>query len=411
MILCLSKNRRGVHKLKNKSGFQLKELIIIVIITSLLTSLTTGVIMYNNNRITNHVSGSDLNQDENLKEFLKVYASLIGDYYTDIDKKGMLEEAMKAMFNYLGEDYSDYLNKDESDSLASKLNGSYKGIGVQIIDNNVIYKIFDDSPAKEAGMEAGDQIVKINGEDVTNKNSDEIALMIQKTSGEKVVLSILRNQELLEFELEVKTLIVPAISYQLVNVEDKNIGYLAISTFSDTVALQVKDALNDLESQEMNSLVLDLRNNTGGYLSQASEIVNMFLEKGKVIYSLAEKEGTVAFYDETDEKKDYPIAIIMNEGTASASEILAASLKDSYHASVTLIGETSYGKGKVQQTKNLDDGSMVKYTTARWLRPNGDCIDGVGIRPDVSVEILMPNEGEEVVDTQLKEALRILSEM
>ena len=104
--------------MKNKSGFQLKELIIVVVITSILTSLTTGVIMYNNNRITNHVSGSDLNQDENLKEFLKVYASLIGDYYTDFDKKAMLEEAMKAMFNYLGEDYSSYMSKNESDSLA-----------------------------------------------------------------------------------------------------------------------------------------------------------------------------------------------------------------------------------------------------------------------------------------------------
>jgi carboxyl-terminal processing protease len=397
--------------LKKKSGFQLKELIIIVVITSLLTSLTTGVIMYNNNRITNHISGNDLNQDENLKEFLKVYASLIGDYYTDFDKKAMLEEAIKAMFNYLGEDYSDYLNKDETDSLASKLNGTYKGIGVQIVDNNVIYKIFSSSPAEEVGMQVGDRIVSINGEDTTNKTSEEVASLIQGASGDKIVLGVLRNDEPIQFEIEVKTLFVPAISYQLVDYGSKKIGYLAISTFSNTVAAQVKSALKELESQAMNSLVIDLRNNTGGYLAQANEIANLFLEEGKIIYSLAEKDTTEKFVDDTSEKRDYPIAIVMNEGTASASEILAAALKDSYHERVTLVGETSYGKGRVQQTRNLEDGSMVKYTTARWLRPNGDCIDGVGIRPDVEVEIVMPSEGEEIIDTQLKEALRILSEM
>ncbi len=397
--------------MKNKSGFQLKELIIIVVITSLLTSLTTGVIMYNNNRITNHVSGSDLNQDENLKEFLKVYASLIGDYYTDFDKKAMLEEAMKAMFNYLGEDYSDYLNKDETDSLASKLNGTYKGIGVQIVDQNIIYKVFPDSPAAEVGMQVGDKIVTINGEDTSNKTSDEVASLIQNATGEKVALGVLRNDSPIQFEIEVKTLLVPAINYQLVDYGSKKIGYLAISTFSNTVAVQVKGALTNMESQGMDSLVIDLRNNTGGYLAQASEIANFFLEEGKIIYSLAEKDTTEEFRDDTSEKRDYPVAIIMNEGTASASEILAAALKDSYHRNVTLVGETSYGKGKVQQTRSLEDGSMVKYTTARWLRPNGDCIDGVGIRPDVEVELLLPSEGEEVVDTQLKEALRILGEV
>lgn len=396
--------------MKSKPLFQLKELIIVVVITSLLTSLTTGVIMYNNNRITNHVSGSDLNQDENLKEFLKVYASLIGDYYAEIDSEAMLEEAIKAMFTYLGEDYSDYLNKDETNALAEKLNGTYKGIGVQIIENNVIYQVFDGSPAKEAGILVGDQIISINDVDVSGKSSEEVVSYIQNAINDKITLGILRNNEIYQFEIDIKTLFVPAISYQMVNFDSGNIGYLAISTFSDTVGIQVKNALSDLENQGMNSLVIDLRNNTGGYLNQASDIAKMFLEEGKVIYSLAEKNHTEEFLDDTSEKKDYPVVILMNEGTASASEILATALKDSYHGFVTLVGETSYGKGKVQQTRGLEDGSMVKYTTARWIRPNGDCIDGVGITPDVAVEILMPNEGEEIVDTQLKEAFRILNE-
>jgi len=146
-----------------KNGFQLKELIIIIVITSLFTSLTTGVIMYNNSRITNHITANDLSADENLKEFLKVYASLVGDYYQSIDSKEMLEQAMKAMFEYLGEDYSNYLNQDETNMLSEKLTGKYQGIGVQISDGNRIYKVFENSPAEEVGLLKGDEIVSING--------------------------------------------------------------------------------------------------------------------------------------------------------------------------------------------------------------------------------------------------------
>ena len=390
-----------------KNGFQLKELIILVIITSLLTSLTTGVIMYNNSRITSHISGADLNQDENLKEFLKVYASLVGDYYQDIDSKGMLDEAIKAMFDDLGEDYTDYLNRQESDALAEKLVGKYQGIGVQIVDQNEIYKIFDDSPAQNAGLKVGDKIISVNQEDVREKSSTEISDLIQKCEG-KVQLEILREEKTFEVELELKTLFVPAIDYQLVRGGKKTIGYLSILTFSDTVAEQVRNALKEMENENISSLVIDVRGNTGGYLSQTSEILNMFLEKGKVIYSLAEKNDTKVYKDDTNEKRTYPIVVLINEATASASEILASALKDSYGA--TLVGDISYGKGKVQQTKGLEDGSMVKYTTARWMRPNGDCIDGVGITPDVYIEMEMPTNGQEVEDIQLKEALKILNE-
>ena len=246
-----------------KNGFQLKELIILVIITSLLTSLTTGVIMYNNSRITSHISGADLNQDENLKEFLKVYASLVGDYYQDIDSKGMLDEAIKAMFDYLGEDYTDYLNRQESDALAEKLVGKYQGIGVQIVDQNEIYKIFDDSPAQNAGLKVGDKIISVNQEDVREKSSTEISDLIQKCEG-KVQLEILREEKTFEVELELKTLFVPAIDYQLVRGGKKTIGYLSILTFSDTVAEQVRNALKEMENENISSLVIDVRGNTGG---------------------------------------------------------------------------------------------------------------------------------------------------
>lgn len=394
--------------MKQKNGIGLKELIVIVVIASIFTSITTGVIMYNNNRITSHVSGNDLNQDEDLKEFIKVYASLVGDYYTDINKKEMLEKAIASMFEYLGEDYSDYLSRDETDALAEKLKGEYKGIGVQIINDNIIYRVFSDSPAKEAGLMEGDKIISVNGENVDGKNSNEVSSKIQSSLEEKLTIGILRDGETKTFTVEVKTLFVPATDYQLISLENHKIGYLAISTFSNTVSTQVKHDLEEMESQGMDRLILDLRGNTGGYLVAATEVAKLFLEKEQLIYSLTDKNETKQYKDDTDEKRNYKILVLINEGTASASEILAAALKDSYGA--TLLGETSYGKGKVQQTKNLEDGTMVKYTTARWLRPNGDCIDGVGLVPDIEVVLEWNPDGGETIDTQLKEAIRIMSE-
>lgn len=393
--------------MKEKKGIGLKTLILIVLFTSIVTSLTTGVIMYNNNRITSNVSGNDLSKDADLAEFLKVYASLVGDYYDDFDKKGMLEAGLNAMFQYLGEDYTDYLNKEETDSLAEKLAGEYRGIGIQIINNGVISKVFDDTPAKDVGLLEGDQIISVNGESIADKDTSFVSKMIQDST-DSVFLQVMRNQETLSFTIPVKTMFLPVVNKDIIESDGEKIGYLAISTFSSTVEAQVKNALKSLEEAGISSLVLDLRGNTGGYLSQATDIASMFLEKGKIIYSLAEKNETKEYRDESDEKRDYPIVVLMNEGTASASEILAAALKDSYGA--TLLGEVSYGKGKVQQTKNLDDGSMVKYTTARWIRPNGDCIDGVGLKPDIEVILDYDENSVNLVDIQLKEAIRVLKE-
>ncbi len=394
--------------MKRKSGFQLRELIVVVVITSIITSITTGVIMYNNSRITNHVSGMDLSQDESLKEFLRVYASLIGDYYGDIDRTAMLEAAMKAMFDYLGEDYSNYLDPNQTNALAEKLQGEYQGIGVQIISDNIIYKVFSDSPAEKTGLQVNDQIIRVNDVDVTSLRSSEVAGLIQSHMDEELFLDILREGQEMRFQLHAETLLLPAINYQVVHGSSHEIGYLAISTFSNSVYQQVQDALMKMEQENIDSLIIDLRDNTGGYLSQATDISNLFLEKNKIIYSLQDKNDTVAYRDTTDEKRSYPIVVVVNDSTASASEILAAALKDSYGA--VIVGEVTFGKGRVQQTRSLEDGSMIKYTTAKWLRPNGDCIDGVGIFPDIPVEIMMPVEGEEVIDTQLQKAISILDE-
>lgn len=386
--------------MNRKKGFNLKEIIIIMVATALITSLTTGILVYNQNKLTKNLTYKDLSEDESLKEFLNVYASLIDEYYEDVDKSELLESAINAMFNYLGEDYSTYLSKEQTDSLAQKLLGEYKGIGISLNSKNEVVGFIDGGGAQESGLELGDVIIKINGTDTTNMTSSEVVALIQDVDvGSIIKIGVKRNDEELEFEVENKNIIVPAIDYKML---EDNIGYLQISTFSSTLKEQVSKALEDLEGQGLNSLIIDLRDNTGGYLSAAKDVASMFLEKGKLIYSLEEKDDVKDYKDTTEEHKNYKVVLLFNESSASASEVLIAALNESYGAS--MVGTVSYGKGKVQQTYTLDDGSMVKYTTAKWLTPSGTCIDEVGITPDYIVE---DDISTTEIDEQLNKAIEV----
>lgn len=384
---------------ENSKGFNLKEVIFIILLTAIVTSMTTGVILYNQNKLTKNITYQDLNQDKNLKEFLNVYASLIDEYYEDVDKKALLESAIEAMFNYLGEDYSTFMNKEQTDALAQKLIGEYKGIGITINNENKIVDLIDGGSAKEAGLLVGDKVIAVNGQ-VIDEKENKITEFIEKANLEdKITITISRGNENLNFDVYVKKLFIPAINYRVI---DSTIGYLKISTFSNTLSSQVKKALSNMESDGINSLIIDLRNNTGGYLSAAKDVASLFLEKGRIIYSLEEKEETTEYRDETDEKREYKIVVLFNEGSASASEVLIAALKESYGA--ITIGTKSYGKGKVQQTYSLEDGSMVKYTSAKWLTPNGNCVDKIGITPDIEVK----KEKENLeIDNQLEKAIEL----
>ena len=380
--------------MKNKFGLSIKEIIVIVLVTAITTSLTTGIIIYNNNVLEN--GAVNINKDKDLKEFLKVYANLNKDYYEDIDKGKMLDSAIEAMVDYLGEDYSTYLDKDETESLEKELSGTYWGIGISVINNNRIYKVYPDTPASKVDLKEDDLIIKVNGKDVGEEN---IANMILKDGSENVLV-VKRGEETHEVRVKAEEINSP-LTREVID----NIGYIEVSTFTYNVASEFRKALEEVESKGINSLIIDLRSNTGGFLSGASEIASMFLEKGKTIYSLEEKDKNQTYKDDTDEKRDYKIVVLVNGNSASASEILAAALKESYGA--TLIGSSTFGKGKVQQTKTLDDGSMVKYTTAKWYTPSGECIDEMGLFPDYAVKLEEDEEGH-VIDTQLNKAIEVL---
>ncbi len=387
--------------MKSRKGFSLKSVAIIIIVTAIITSLTTGLIIYNNSKLI--LGSASLSSDSALKEFLKVYSSLDENYYEDIDKTKMIDAAIAAMLKYLGEDYSTYLNQTETDSLSNKLSGTFKGIGISITNGNEIVKVYEDTPAFKAGLKENDKIIRINDTDTEGKNQIEVANLIDKTKENTLVVS--RDGAELTFKVIPEEINTP-LTTQVYEKNDKKIGYIYIEAFTEKVGEEFKKSLEDLEQQGITSLIIDVRENTGGYLKGATEIASLFLEKGKTIYSLEGKDGVTTYKDETDEKRDSPVILLINENTASASEVLAAALQDSYGAK--LVGKISYGKGKVQQTKQLEDGSMVKYTSARWLTPEGECIDGFGLAPHYEEDIVQ-NEDGTYTDNQLNKAIELLS--
>ena len=389
-------------------GFSLLSVIVIILLTAIASAITTGVIANNNFKSKDGISYKELLQDKELSEFIDVYSSVISQYYTDVNKEEMVDAAISAMLNYLNDSYTTYMNPTESTSLTDKLAGQYHGIGVALY-KNIVTSIFKKSPAEAAGLQVGDTIISINNTAVANLSNEDISKIIKEnTAKDQIDLVISRNGEIMNFSLKTADLFIPALDYSMV--ENTKIGYIYISIFSASLTDQFKEALEELESQGMEKLIIDMRENTGGYLSQAESIASIFLKKDKKIYSLQQKEKVDDYYDKTDEFREYKIAVVVNGNTASAAEILAAALKDSYGA--VIVGTKTYGKGKVQQTIKLQDNSVAKYTSAKWLRPNGECIDEIGILPDYPVEITYEKNEEgqvvSVVDTQIDKAIEIL---
>lgn len=398
------KDLENISKKKKKTVFSYstQELLIVVVVTCLISSVTTAAVLYFKNRSENAIAYHRLNDDEGLSNFVNLYADILKNYYEDVDKEGMINAATNSMLSFLGDDYTSYLSEEQAGALTDKLDSKYEGIGIQIT-GNIVYSVFENSPAEKAGLKKGDIIKKIDEIDITMENYTAITDRIKEDKDE-FKLIVLRDDEELEFTVGKDSIDVPVVEYSLV--KDSKIGYISISTFSNSAPKQMENALNELKEEGMESLIIDVRSNTGGYLKSASDIAKLFLEKGKVIYSLESKNKTKDYVDDTSASTNYDIIVLINGESASSSEVLAAALKDSYGARV--VGETSYGKGKVQTTKGLENGGMIKYTSSKWLRPNGECIDGIGIIPDYEIKLEIDEKNNTVIDTQLEKAIELL---
>ncbi len=399
----IKKSNKNIHL----SFFQLA---ILIFIPCVAVFLVTGVLIYEKLNENGKVSTTN---NKHVNEFIGVYNKLLEEYFEDLDENKLIDAAIDGMLSYTGDDYTIYMNEDATESLNEKLEGTYEGVGITISlnDENRIYivEVFENSPASLAGLLVGDIITSINGESVEGKSTEYASKIIKNSSDKKVNISVDRNGEIISVNMEIKTLIVPAITSSIKEVNGKKVGYIYLETFSSTLNTQVETTLSSMESDGIDSLIIDVRYNTGGYLTSCTKILEMFLEKGKLMYSIKSKTESTDYKDSTETKRDYPIVVLINGNSASASEILASALKYSYGA--TVVGEKSYGKGKVQTTGTLEDGTMIKYTSARWYTANGDCIDEVGLVPDIEIPLSeeYKNNPIEENDNQLNEAIRILT--
>lgn len=393
---------------KQNKPFSFLEVSCITIVTSLVMFILGAIIIYNRLGGINYTL---LKNDSDLQEFINEYENLVDNYYDELDRAKVIKGAISGMYNAIDDPYTTYLDSKNSENLYVTLNGQYRGIGIKIekTENIIrIIEVFNDSPAIKSGLKVGDLITSVNDKDVSNMEVDEVASIIKESSDNLVRIDVIRDGLELIFDIDVQNLLVPVVNSEILSKNNLNIGYISLSVFNDTADDQFMSALASLESSGFDSLIIDLRNNNGGYLEAAKNISELFLPKDKTIYSLKNKKTQTSYKDKTDEYKDYKIAVIINKQTASASEILASALKYSYGA--TLIGQTTYGKGKVQEMATLSDGTIVKYTTSEWLTPNGDCIDGIGLKPDYEIDFNSEqyNIGDIYSDSQILYALEYL---
>lgn len=387
--------------LKNKKKFNLKETLLFMIITFAFGLVLGGIFMYKRG----FLGSNDL-----LYEFASTYNEIVDSYYTDVDSDKLLESGISGMMRYLGDPYSSFMTKESAQAFSEDVEGKYSGIGAEIkfddkLENILIGRVFEGSPAEKAGIKENDMLLKVNNEPVKGKSLSDIASIVKGEEKTEVTVTVIRDEKEMEFKIKRGTVDSVSVLGKIIEKDEKKIGYLAISVFAVNTLDQFKKELENLEKESIDALIIDVRGNSGGYLTSVTDMISLFTKKGDVLYQLKAKNDIEIIKDNTNESRNYKIVVLTNSGSASASEVLAASLKESYGA--TIVGTKSFGKGKVQKVYTLSNGSMIKYTNQEWLTPKGNSIDGEGLTPDVIIEYVYDSNGK---DNQLDKAVEVILE-
>ena len=386
--------------LKGKNKFTIVEAISFMVVTFALGMVIGGIIMYGKKSYGGNVSAS-------LDDFISTYNDILNNYYQPVDGDELLAAGIDGMISYLGDPYSSYIDQENTENFNIILDGKYTGIGaeIQLKDDPealVIINVYEGSPAEKAGLLKDDTIIKVDGEEIKGLTAAQVSSKVKGKKGTKVKITVLRNNEEKEFEITRDYVDLKSVATEIIEKNNKKIGYIYISVFAENTDTQFKEAVEELEKKGIDRLIIDLRQNSGGHLKTVTNMISMFIKKGEVIYQLKTKGEVEEFKDTTEEHREYPIVVIIDSGSASASEVFTAALKEKYGAKI--VGETSFGKGKVQRAYNLSNGAMIKYTYQEWLTPNGNYIDGEGIKPDVEVEYTY-KEGDKY-DSQVLRAIQ-----
>ncbi|MCI9063469.1 MAG: S41 family peptidase [Clostridia bacterium] len=401
------------EKLKKESIYKK---IMLVAVTAFITFILTTFLLYR--YLPDSFGGplTDSGDNVSVSSYLNKIRKAVDKYYlwTDkINEEDLQDSAVEGYVSGLGDEYTEYIPKKEMEEYTETITGSFVGIGIYMIadaesDRIVVYYPIPESPAEKVGMKSGDKIIKVDGIEYTSKDFDKIADYIKGEEGTKVNIVVERDKKEISLDITRAKINTNPITIKLM---ENDIGYLNLPSFDDGTANDFKEKVEELKNKGAKSLIIDLRNDGGGIVDEATEIADYILEKGDTIISTVDNKGEKKVTHANKKPIfDLPIVILVNENTASASEILTAALKE--HNKATVVGVKTYGKGVIQTLFTLSDGSGLKITTAEYYTPNGNTIHKQGIVPDE--EVKLPDDVENIYavkekdDTQLKKAIEIL---
>lgn len=369
--------------------------IIAVLLIAIISSISTLGLIY-------YAIGFNEQGFSNLMRFITAYRFIETKYVNDTDDVKLIDGAIDGMVKSLNDPHSNYLSPKMYKTLMEQTEGSFAGIGVVMgMDNEQkihIVGIMENSPGQKAGLQEGDEILAVDGVPITQMAFDEVAAHVRGQAGTDVVLTIMRDNANQDITITRDNIKLKTVGHKML---DNNIGYIQIVSFSEDTANEFNEAYNDLKNQGMKALVLDLRNNPGGLLTTCVEIAKKLVPKGEIV-SIVDKQGNKETYSSSLEAPEYPLAVLINKNSASASEILSGAIQDTKAG--TIIGNTSYGKGSVQTILPMFEDDAVKLTIAKYYTPSGRSIDGTGITPDIEINL----DENATSDTQLNKALEIL---
>ena len=410
--------------MENKKS-QIYKTIMLIILTAFVTFMITTFYMYSHfgDDISKKQSSTNLAEiidttkgSSDLEKYLSNIKKAIEKYYLwneDIDEEKLKTSAIEGYVAGLEDEYTEYIPADKMKEFTEEINGSFIGIGIYMIEDKdsgrvLVYYPVPGSPAEKAGIKAGDLIISVDGKEYTSDDFNIISKYIKGEEGTNVNLVIERDGENLSFNIVREKIITNPIYTKMI---DDNIGYIELPSFDEDTSTEFKNKVGELQEQGAKSLIIDLRNNGGGIVDEATKIADYMLEKGDtIITTIDNKENEETTYSTSNPIYTMPIVILVNKNSASASEILVCSMQDNERAKI--VGTTTYGKGVIQTLLSLTDGSGLKITTQEYYTPKGNKINKKGIEPDEKIELPDTVKNiylvEENDDTQLKKAIELL---
>lgn len=391
------------HETKNPGGRRINIKLfwfIIILLTSVIaTAVITALSLEAGNEKAVNV-GTDTRSE--FSKLYNVYDTINSEYYEDVDRDALIESSIQGMVEGLDDPYSEYMNNEETEAFQETVTGNFEGIGAEVMQEGnriIVTSPMRGSPAEEAGIEPGDEIIAVDGESIEGWTTQEAVQLIRGEKGTDVVLTIVRGEgDPIDITITRDTIHIDSVTYEEVD----GVGHISVNRFQRGTTEEFESKLNEAAEDDVEDVIIDFRYNPGGLLDEAVNMINQFIDEGQTVLSLEDNNGErneIATSGEANPNtEDFTVYILINEGSASASEVFAGAMDDLTGA--TIAGTQSFGKGVVQQTVEFSDDSLLKYTNTKWLTPNGHWIHGEGITPDIKlvnpdyyrVDMLSPDE-------------------